>query len=102
MRPARIGFGCLLCAAAAVTGQISWPDVLQGSEFAELRKQLDQQFELRAKTGSMASTTQRIHAATQEMSALLRNEIQKIPANEYIGARKFLDGLDYTARMGAT
>ena len=69
---------------------------------AELRKHLDQQFELRAKTGSMVSTTQRIRAATQEMSALLRNEIQKIPANEYIGARKFLDGLDYTARMGAT
>jgi hypothetical protein len=85
-----------------VTGQITWPDVLQGSEFADLRKQLEQQFELRAKTSNTAGTTQKIHAATQEMSSILRREIEKVPANEYIAARKFLDGLDYTARMGST
>jgi hypothetical protein len=36
------------------------------------------------------------------MSSILRKEIEKVPANEYIAARKFLDGLDYTARMGST
>jgi hypothetical protein len=85
-----------------VTGEITWPAVLKGSEFAELRQQVEQQLELRAKTGSTTGTIQTIHAATQEMSSVLRNQIEKIPANEYIAARKFLDGLDYTTRMGST
>ena len=76
-------------------------DRLQGSEFADLRKQVEQQFELRAKTSNVAGTTQKIHTATQEMSSILRQEIEKVPANEYIAARKFLDGLDYTARTGS-
>jgi hypothetical protein len=84
-----------------VTGQITWPEVLQGGEFADLRKQVEQQFELRTKTSNVAGTAQKIHAATQEMSSILRKEIEKVPANEYIAARKFLDGLDYTARTGS-
>jgi hypothetical protein len=42
-----------------VTGQITWPEILQGSEFADLRKQIDQQFELRAKTAQPRRFTRR-------------------------------------------
>lgn len=81
-----------------VTGRITWPEVLQDSQFADQRKDIEQLFELRAKTSHSAGTGQKIRLATAKMSDMLRKEIQQIPANEYMAARKFLDSLDYAVR----
>jgi len=81
-----------------VTGRITWPEVLHDSQFADQRKEVEQLFELRAKTSHSAGTGQKIRAATAQMSDKLRKEIKDIPANEYMAARKFLDSLDYAAR----
>jgi len=32
------------------------------------------------------------------MTRILRSRVEKIPANEYVAARKFIDELDRTAR----
>jgi hypothetical protein len=85
-----------------VTGRISWPDVLLGGEFEKPRQEIDQLFELRAVTSRGAGNAQRIHELTQEMSRILRSQVAKIPANDYMAARKFIDKLDFSARSGTT
>ncbi len=82
----------------SVTGQIGWPETLLAGEFEKPRGQIEQLFELRAKTSQAAGTSSKIHAATQEMSRILRSRVETIPANEYIAARKFIDELERTAR----
>jgi hypothetical protein len=81
-----------------LTGRVVWPEMLRGPEFDAPRKQIDQLFELRAKTGSSSGTAEKIHTTVQEMLTRLRSEIEKIPANQYVSALKFLNALDYTAR----
>jgi hypothetical protein len=34
------------------------------------------------------------------MSRILRSQVAKTPANDYMAARKFIDSLEYTARSG--
>ncbi len=84
-----------------VTGHITWPDILNGPDFAADRTRLDQLFELRARTGTAAMNVDKIHIATREMTEKLRNRIEEIPTKPYITARKFLDSLDYTAQTPA-
>ncbi len=74
---------------------------MQGSEFKKQRDEVDQLFELRAKTSRAEATGLKIHAALEEMSKLLRSQVQKLPANDYMAARKFLDALDRAARTNS-
>jgi len=39
-----------------------------------------------------------VREGIQQMIDILKSEIQDLPTNDYIAARKFLDSLDYTAR----
>lgn len=81
-----------------VTGQITWPEVLQASQFAALRTELEKLFELRAKAGATEATNLKIRSTVEDMTKLLRKQVEKTKANEYMAARKFLDGLDREAR----
>jgi hypothetical protein len=81
-----------------VTGRITWPEILQDSQYADQRQEIEQLFELRAKTSHGAGTGTKIRAITTRMSDRLRKQITDIPANEYISARKFLDSLDFATR----
>jgi hypothetical protein len=81
-----------------VTGRITWPEALLADDYAAPRKELEQLFELRAKTTHTAGTSEKIRAATARLSDMLRKNIQNIPANEYVAARKFLDNLAWSAR----
>ena len=85
-----------------VTGHITWPETLLATEFDKPRKQLDDLFELRAKTSEAAGTSLKIRAAAAELSKALRSRVEKIPANEYMSARKFIDELDRTVRAKVT
>jgi hypothetical protein len=81
-----------------VTGRITWPEILQDKQYDDQRKEIEQLFELRAKTSHSTGTGQKIRATTGRMSDMLRRQIKDIPANDYIAARKFLDSLDFAAR----
>ena len=81
-----------------VTGQITWPELLRASGYAAQRKELEQLFELRAKTTHTPETSERVLAGTSKMSDMVRKDIQNTPPGEYIAARKFLDSLAYAAR----
>jgi hypothetical protein len=81
-----------------VTGKITWPDVLQDDAYTAQRMSLDEMFELRAKTSHGTGSRDKTRAAIDELSSKLRGNIQNIPANDYMAARKFLDSLEYAAR----
>jgi hypothetical protein len=78
-----------------VTGRISWPEGLMGERFAELRADIEHNFELRAWTSRSPGTAAKIHDDARLMTDLLREEIENMPAREFIEARKFIDALDY-------
>ena len=67
-------------------------------EYDEPRKAIDQLFELRAKTGNGVDTAAKVRREVDKMNSRLRKDIEKVPANQYMAARKFLDAVDYTAR----
>jgi hypothetical protein len=79
-----------------VSGRIGWPEVLMGDEYAALRSDLAEQFELRAWTSRSPETAARIHDDTHAMLDILKSHIDEMPANDFIAARKFLDALDYS------
>jgi hypothetical protein len=78
-----------------VSGRITWPEALLDEQYAALRTDLEEQFSLRASTSGTAGTTARIHDDARAMLALLRSNIDRIPASDFIAARKFIDSLDY-------
>ena len=84
-----------------VTGHITWPELLQGSDYTAHRSELEQLFAQRAQTSQAAATTYKIHAVTAELANQLREHIQDVPAKDYMSARKFLDSLDYAAHTHA-
>ena len=74
-------------------GKVSWPDALKDAKYASQRNELDELFVLRAHTGTTPDLSSRVHQAARKIQSQLKSDIRKIPANEYIAARKFLDGL---------
>jgi hypothetical protein len=81
-----------------VSGKITWPELLMALEYDEPRKEIDQLFELRSKTGGGTDTAAKVRSAVDRMNSRLRKDIEKVPANQYMAARKFLDAVDYTSR----
>ncbi len=84
-----------------VTGHITWPATLQASDYSKQREELDRLFEQRAQTSQAEGLTNKIRAATDAMTSHLRSNIEKMPAGDYMTARKFLDSLDYAAHTHA-
>lgn len=84
-----------------VTGHITWPEVLQKSEFVAHRTELERLFTQRVQTGQAAGTVESIHARTAALAEQLRKHIEDVPAKEYMTGRKFLDSLDYAAQSHA-
>jgi hypothetical protein len=80
-----------------INGTIEWPDVLRDSQYAKPRDELDRLFELRAKTSGGADTTAKIRVACHEMQDILKSNITKVSANEFMAARKFVESLEYEA-----
>ena len=84
-----------------VTGHITWPEVLQTSDYAADRTALEKLFAQRVQTSHAAGTAQSIHTATAQMAEQLRRHIEEVPAKDYMTGRKFLDSLDYAAHSHA-
>ncbi len=80
----------------ALSGAIGWPAALRKPEYDALRQQLDKLFQQRA--GGFLDY-QAIHDTCEKMLALLKGEVMALPSNEYLAARKFIESLDYTARV---
>jgi hypothetical protein len=80
------------------SGKVYWPDALKDDKYAGQRNELDELFVLRAHIGTTPDLSSRVHETARKMQSKLKGDIRKIPAHEYIAARKFLDGLAREAR----
>jgi len=77
-----------------VTGQITWPSVLQDPVFQENRTNLNNFFAYRAKHGTIDfRNTMKAQGMVDDMQAELKKNIAKIPSQFYSPARNFLDSL---------
>ncbi len=74
------------------TGFVDWPEALAGAEYASHREQIETELKIQAKENSSSSAT-KIRTLAREMQAILKGHIRDMPANVYLGARKFLDRL---------
>jgi len=79
-----------------ITGKLQWPEALTAPEYAASREQIEQLIELRTTTG--ASNSVQIQQAIQSLAEMLKRNIQSLPPNDYIAARKFLNSLAFTVR----
>jgi hypothetical protein len=77
-----------------VTGKLHWPDALMSDQFAKYRDEIDHLFELRAVTSLRADAAAKLRAATQEMTEILRSNIDNLTVADFVAARKFLDRLE--------
>ena len=80
-----------------LTGDISWPIVLQGDEYEEARTKLEGLFALRAKEGDSSYVFQ-IQQVANETLAQLKANIRNYPPPEYLQAKRFLESLAFSAR----
>jgi len=79
-----------------LTGRIAWPEVLMDEQFAGLRNDLENLFDAQARTKRTAATSVKIRDDARLMMDLLRENIEGVPASEFIAARKFILALDYS------
>lgn len=79
-----------------ITGKLQWPAALLSPAYNEPREKVEQLVELHATSG--AANTLEIQQAVQALNQMLRSNIQTLPPNDYIAARKFLDSLAFTVR----
>ncbi|MCA9007176.1 MAG: hypothetical protein KDA70_18020 [Planctomycetaceae bacterium] len=81
------------------TGEISWPESLMGSEYAESRQKLQELYSLKNSTGITSSLSQEINEEATKMKNILRGQIKTMLPNDYLAARGFIEGL---INMGKT
>jgi hypothetical protein len=87
-----------------LTGDITWPIVLQGNEYNEYRQTLSTLFADRAREGGTVNINelQEIRRTADAALATLRANIKLYPANEYLRARRFLENLSFSATPSAS
>ena len=82
------------------TGKIAWPKALLDTQFNAKRTEIEKLAAMRAHTTGKPETVKKIKAATVEMTSMLKSNVTKMPANDYMQARKFLDSLAVTVSQG--
>lgn len=84
-----------------LTGDIVWPIVLQTDLFADLRNQLDTRYRDRAMSSGAigADSFFEIQQLTEQMLALLKENVANFPPQGYTEAKSFLEALSYESRF---
>ena len=86
----------------AVTGAINWPILLRSDEFAASRGELESAFARRASQSVIgAENYAKIKQATTQMLADLKKQVRKVPSNQYMIAKRFIESLAYEANLPA-
>ena len=78
-----------------LTGMIGWPAPLRSPGYEPFRSRIERLFQDRA-SGYVAFSD--IQQALQDFQDALRRDISRMPANDFVAARRFLDSLAWTAR----
>ncbi len=85
----------------SITGEISWPFVLQAPEYDDYRKTLDELFKGRAETGSVLGRDDylKVRAAADGLREALRRQVRELRPNEFTEGRQFIEMLRYESRQ---
>jgi hypothetical protein len=78
-----------------ISGKIAWPETLMDEQYANVRNDIEQLFDARARTRPTAAISVKIRDDARLMTQMLRENIEHMPAKDFIAARKFIDALDY-------
>ncbi len=80
-----------------LTGQINWPMTLRDDPYSQQRETLNAMYQQRAAAGGYLNAEQRaeVKKVTESMKAELKANISSYSPNEYLQAKKFIEGLDY-------
>lgn len=83
-----------------VTGQISWPLVLNAPQYEPYTRRLDEMFAARAQMQDHLNYDQisKVVETTDGLLAELLANIRDMPADAYLDAKKFVESLAYEAR----
>ena len=73
------------------TGNVTWPELLQGDQFTNGRKTLEELFKVKAHTGGTSDVNEQIFDAASALRTQLKSQVRQVSPNDYIEARKFLD-----------
>lgn len=86
-----------------LTGDITWPIVLQDTPFAEYRQTLTGLFADRAREGGTVTISElsEIRRTSDAALATLKENIRNYPANDYLRARRFLENLSFSGSPSA-
>jgi hypothetical protein len=85
-----------------VTGELTWPLLLQASHYTEYRQALETLFLQRAADGTIGPAGYlEIHHLTDAMLKLLKDAIREAPPDEYMLAKRFLQSLAHEAGQPA-
>ena len=84
-------------------GTINWPVVLQQPQYKSKREQVDRLYASHTAAGGGMGTTEyaQIQSSTKELQDQLRDNLDNLTSEQYLYARKFLEGLRYDARFPA-
>jgi hypothetical protein len=85
----------------AVLGVIYWPETLERPEFEACRAEMDELFASRVpgSAGQGTENCREIEQVAARMRKVLKAEINAIPSQEWMEAKKFVDGLAFEARF---
>lgn len=79
-----------------ISGQVSWPEILQGPAFAQQRSVLEPLLAKRAQNGTLGvADLAQAGATIDAMSATLKSQITELPPALYMESKNFLKSLMY-------
>lgn len=86
-----------------ITGSIAWPLILRDPQYDPQKQRLEELFQQRSSQAGHigADTFQQIREATQSLLDALRANAQQYPANVYLQARRFVEGLALEAQFAS-
>jgi hypothetical protein len=85
-----------------ISGDISWPTLLQTDQFSEYRSEIEELYAQRAQSGSLSWDDQRkVDQTAKALLKDLRANVRDLPPQEYMAAKRFVESLTYEARRPA-
>ena len=89
------------CHVDSVAGTIYWPETLCGDEFEPYRTRLEALFAGRTleDAGPGSDFYRQVQNLTGQMGTALKGLIRQMSPGEYMGAKRFIEGLAYESRF---
>lgn len=83
-----------------LSGNITWPGILRGSQYEGDRKRLEDLYSVRAFNGFMnGEQLMQVDSTIKSLLAELKRNVNSLPPQPYVQAKSFLQSLAYESRL---